>query len=46
MFVPLRRRLVLCSPIEPHVRFSRVRLTDIVHRLACAVTYRTVPLRR
>ena len=33
--VASRRRL------EPCLRFSRTRLTDIVHRLACAVVYRT-----
>ena len=31
---------------EPCMRFSRTRLTDIVHRLAYAVVGRTVPLRR
>ena len=32
--------------IEPCVRFSPTRLTDIVHRLAYAVVGRQVPLRR
>ena len=31
---------------EPCMRFSRTRLTDIVHRLAYTVVGRTVPLRR
>jgi hypothetical protein len=31
---------------EPCMRFSRTRLTDIVHRLAYAVVDRTVPVRR
>src|SRR5918994_5980663 len=34
----------LPPPFEPCVRFSRTRLTDIVHRLAYAVVGRTVPL--
>jgi hypothetical protein len=32
--------------IEPCMRFSRTRLTDIVHRLANAVVGFTVPVRR
>jgi hypothetical protein len=32
--------------IEPCVRFSRTRLSDIVHRLAYAVVDRTVPVKR
>ena len=32
--------------IEPCMRFSRTRLTDIVHRLANAVVDFTVPVRR
>ena len=32
--------------IEPCMRFSRTRLTDIVHRLAYAVVGRIVPLKR
>jgi hypothetical protein len=31
---------------EPDVRFSLIRLTDTVHRDACADYYRTVPVRR
>ncbi len=30
----------------PYVRFSRIRLSDIVHRLACAAALRTVPVSR
>jgi hypothetical protein len=33
-------------PFKPCMRFSRTRLPDIVHREACAATYRTVPERR
>jgi Bifunctional DNA primase/polymerase, N-terminal len=33
-------------PVKPCMRFSRTRLTDIVHRLACTVTLRTFPDRR
>jgi hypothetical protein len=36
----------LPPPFEPGMRFSRTRLTDIVHRLAYAVVGRTVPLKR
>jgi hypothetical protein len=36
----------LPPPFEPCVRFSRTRLTDIVHRRACADHWRTVPVRR
>ncbi len=32
--------------IEPRMRFSRTRLTDIVHRLTYAVVGFTVPVRR
>jgi hypothetical protein len=32
--------------IEPCMRFSRTRLSDIVHRLTYAVVGCTVPLRR
>jgi len=31
---------------KPYVRFSRIRLSDIVHRLACTVALCTVPVRR
>jgi len=31
--------------LEPCVRFSRTRLSDILHRSACAFPWRTVPLR-
>jgi hypothetical protein len=33
-------------PIQPCVKFSLTRLTDTVHRVACADAYRTVPASR
>lgn len=33
-------------PIDPCMTFSVTRLTDIVHRAACAQSLRTVPARR
>jgi hypothetical protein len=33
-------------PIQPCVKFSLTRLTDTVHRVACADAYRTVPANR
>jgi hypothetical protein len=39
---PLRQR----PPFKPCVRFSRTRLSDIVHRVACVVCQRIVPVRR
>ncbi len=41
-----RHRAASRRRVEPCVRFSRTRLTDIVHRLAYAVVGRTVPLKR
>ena len=33
------RPLGLPSLIKPYVRFSRIRLSDVIHRKACAVTH-------
>jgi energy-coupling factor transporter ATP-binding protein EcfA2 len=33
-------------PVKPCMQFSRTRLSDIVHRCACAAPLRTRPLRR
>ena len=33
-------------PFKPCMRFSRTRLADVVHRQACAVPWRTVPVSR
>ncbi len=36
------RPFSLPSLIKPYVRFSRIRLSDVIHRKACAVTHLAV----